>query len=402
MVFDFCFVLQDMPATTPRAFRAILSLLKQGYSVMLIYNQRISTAEKFNKQLISELQSFSAFSFIEIRWKKNQLKTLLFKVLHKIFTKAYSIFSFQNVFMLSLVADYTIFWQLLLSRKIKSKVYVGHRPATLPVIHYLSKKYKGKTWFDIEDFHNCESSDERINTQMTKFLSNFPCQFYTNASALIGNAYQNANQLTQNSIEILNAPIFEIPQIDVNQSDKPSFVWFSQYISFQRGLELFIDALKISPISCVVHLIGNLRPEFKTYLIDSQLENVEFKFYDFIPETEILNIVASTDFGLALERNDVEYNRRIAITNKIITYSVGGNYIIATKTEGQTHFLSRIAENGILISQNASELSTFLTAIPQQLTEIRQNRAKRLLNSESICWTVEEKKLINFASKILT
>jgi len=65
------------------------------------------------------------------------IKQELKRIHENIFIKIYSIFSFQNVFMLSLVADYTIFWQLLMSRKIKSKVYVGHRPATLPIIHYL-------------------------------------------------------------------------------------------------------------------------------------------------------------------------------------------------------------------------------------------------------------------------
>lgn len=400
MNYDFCFFIQDMPATTPRAYRTIITLLKKGYSVMLVYNNRIPSAERYNKELLIELQSFLNFCSIEINWPKQHFRTIFFKVLHRFFKKAAKKRALKNNVFLALSHDYTPVWQMYKARKIEAKIYAGHRPSVLPVMYKLSKKNNAKTWFDIEDFHNRESTNELVNTQMNRFLARYKCDYYTNASALIGEAYKQANHPDSNSIEVLNAPIFTPPDVRINNSSKPSFVWFSQYIDCYRGLELFVEALKKSKLNCVVHLIGNMREGFRKYLNESKLFGVDFKYYSFIPETQLLKIAASTDFGLALERNDTEYNREIAITNKIITYAVCGNYIIATKTKGQTNFMKRIPNNGILVEQKSNELTAFLEKIPVNIEEIRLQREQRIENTTTINWQKQEKILLQFVEKI--
>ena len=398
-MYDFCYVISDMLSTTPRAYRSIRTAVENGYSVFLIFNERIPTAKITNNKLLCELKPYS-FGYKRITWKKNSLKTVFFKIIHKVFKFIGKKTKLTTPLLLSLSNDYPTIIQMWAGRKIKARVYVGHRPAVLPVISFLAQKHDGKTWFDIEDYHCEESLDFATNRLIQHFTSRFPANFYTDASQLIGKAYLQKNNFSAKSLEILNSPI-DFVQRSV-KNEVISFLWFSQYISFNRGLELFFEAIKDTELKCELHLVGNLYPEYKQYIDSFRLEKLSVHYHGFIPENKINELAQNCDFGLALELPNQDVNKNIAVSNKILTYAVSGCFIIATKTKGQLDFMQRIPENGVLIEPKTEDMKAFLMTITTDLSSIREKRNKRIAAAQIVKWEVQKNKLSTFMAQTLS
>ncbi len=399
--FDFCFVISDLLSTTPRAYRAIKTLLEKGFSVCLLYNRRRINAIPYNDSQLLELSLYD-FQAISTDWTKTTVKTFFHKAQHKLLRIWQKFAGSHFPFMLLGTMDYTILPQLCAGRKIKAKVFVGHRPATLPVISKLSKRCRAKTWFDIEDYHFEESTNLLENKLTSEIINKYPAQVYTNASQLIGKAFM-AKLGENESVEILNSPFISDnlnSKIEIENVKPISFVWFSQSVTFGRGLETFFDALEEIQIAANVSLIGEIDQKFQAFINKKKLSNVKIKFHGFIPENKIVEEVLSADIGLAIESVTVDYSRRIAITNKILTYAIYGNFILATNTHGQIDFMNRVPNCGKLIEiENITEC---LLLCVENLNKLRKEKGKRILQAQSVNWQTQQKKLLSFAKNTLS
>jgi len=390
-IYDYCFIISDLLSTTPRAYRAIKSLLEEGKTVYLSCNVRRFNAYDYHKELIEELEIFD-FSYTEIFWKNKNLRTIFFKIIYKIIRKIHNKVSIKHKFLLSLSIDFAIRFQYYKTKNIQAKTYVGHRPASLFLISKLGKKNNSKIWFDIEDYHFEETTKPNENRMISEFIKAFstPEIVYTNASKLIGEAYLKALGENKESVEILNSPLFEEFPKENRKNEKLSFVWFSQTVTFDRGLEYFFEALKETKIECIVHLIGSLDNKFQKYVEDLNISGfAEIIYHGFISENKINEIVFNSDIGLALELPNVDKSRNMAITNKIITYAVLGNYILASKTEGQVYFMEKIKNCGVLTNLTEIEICEQLFFIKKNLIQIRKNKEARI-SSSSIFFSKKE------------
>jgi hypothetical protein len=402
--FDFCFILSDLLATTPRAFRAVRTLLENGYSVIVVSNVRIKHAVGTDEALISTLPKGSNFQIQKLEWRFNNPAVILSKIFHKISKFLFGNLGFNGSLVTSFAMDYTIDRQLNAARNIRAKVYVGHRPATLPIVHYLSEKYHAASWFDIEDEHFIESVSEKENRLVKEIITNNPVKYYTNASRLVGESFcKHLNFSSNRSIEILNSPTVKIPEstIQVHPTAVLSFVWFSQSVTFGRGLEEFFDALKIAAIPAHIYLVGQVFPEFKEWLIQRKLSHVEIEFLGFIPEEEIINVCLKSDIGLALERDDVDESRNLTITNKILTYAVCGNFILASRTNGQMDFMERLPECGMVTTLKMKALADVLLTLHFEKASLRENAVPRLQAAKDFRWDNQEKVLLEFVKTIV-
>lgn len=402
-VIDFCFVISDLLSTTPRAYRAIRSLLEEGYSVHLSCNLRRVAAIPYHRELIKSLEKYK-FSYSELSWKNTQINTFLYKVIHKITKKIHSKTSFKNKYLLQYANDFTILKQYKSCKNIKAKVYVGHRPASLPIITKLAAKHKAKVWFDIEDFHFEETTDPNENRMMKEFITAFSQTkiHYTNASELIGKEYLHQLNITEKSIEILNSPIIN----NLNETfsnNELSFVWFSQTVTFKRGLEVFLEAIKKTKLKCRIDLIGSIDANFKEYIDKLDIKaHANIILHGFIPEDEINNIISQADIGLALELKTVDKSRNFAITNKILSYSLLGNFILASNTEGQVSFFERLLDKeSYIINYKQDDFINNLIYIHEELNKIRNNKKKRLLSNNKFLWDNEKIKLLHFSTKLI-
>lgn len=397
---DFCFVISDLLSTTPRAYRTIKTLLEKNYSVALICNIRRFHALKYHQQLIQSLEKYS-FTVYEIEWKRFSFRTISQKIIHRLFYAIHKKVRLSNRFFLSLANDYAILSQKNKIKNIPAKIYVGHRPATLPVLWYAKQKFHAQTWFDIEDEHFEESTNLQINQKMTEFISQFPADNYTNASQLIGKSF--CKKITDNpsSIEILNSPLFEKDFFTTIKSGTyhyaPCFFWFSQTVTFGRGLELFLKALETTKLTCRVDIAGILTPDFQKFIKKLTIPKVELNFHGFITENEINRLAYQSDIGLAIEQPNVDLSRNLSITNKILTYALTGTYILATKTKGQEDFMKRIPQNGQLINATTEAMIQFL--LKTDIEKIRKEKQNRIENAQKLSWKHQAEKMLHFIEK---
>lgn len=403
--YDFCFIISDLLSTTPRAYREIKLAVKQGYKVCVVCNERRFEAIEYHKELVLELKK-SGVRYIGIEWKSTSLRTIFFKILHKISLFLFSKFNITSKLILCLATDYTIYWQYQKSKNIKAKIYNGHRPASMPIINKLAKKYSAKTWFDIEDYHFEESEDKIQNSLIGSLIKKFPAKFYTDASELIGRAFLNKLNPKKTSLEILNSPLFETNNFNFEtekniKNKEITFFWFSQTVTFGRGLELFFEALAKNNIQSKVHLVGSVDENFKTYIISLNLKNCKIIYHGFVSENKINELANQSDIGLALELNNVDVSRRYAITNKILTYSLFGCYILATSTLGQIDYMKRLSENGVLFDLNEEKLSQILKKINSNIKTIRNRKKERLQYANKLSWIEQEKKLNTFFQQVI-
>jgi len=399
---DFCFILSDLLATTPRALRAIQTLLQQGYSIVVVSNVRIAHAVETDRLIVNSIPKTN-FQLIKLDWQGISPSILLSKIIHKIsaflFTKAH----FRGTLLTWFAMDYTIPRQMAASQSIKAKVYVGHRPSSLPIITFLAEKHQGKSWFDIEDEHFVESLDSDLNAITKEIIVNNPTDFYTNASHLVGESFCRHSNFSDNrSIEILNSPVgkIQITQSATSSASAIEFVWFSQSVTFGRGLEEFFEALKIAAIPAKVTLIGKVFPDFGLWVTEQRLSTVEVEYLGFVPEEIILAHCLKADVGLALERNDVDESRKLTITNKILTYAVSGNFILASNTLGQLDFMARLPDCGMVTTLSKQALADVIISLHYEKETIRQNKLMRISLAEKFQWQEQEKTLLSFVKSI--
>ncbi|MBY0427011.1 MAG: hypothetical protein K2Q22_15355, partial [Cytophagales bacterium] len=128
---------------------------------------------------------------------------------------------------------------------------------------------------------------------------------------------------------------------------------------------------------------------------------VEVVYHGFVHEEEIIRIALQTDIGLALERDDVDKSRNLSITNKILTYAVCGNFILASRTEGQLDFMERLPDAGMVSTLKLQALADVLLSLHFEKDSIRENAQNRMETASFLRWENQEKQLLAFVKTVV-
>jgi hypothetical protein len=115
----------------------------------------------------------------------------------------------------------------------------------------------------------------------------------------------------------------------------------------------------------------------------------------------MIRLASEYDVGLALE-HPVSENRDICLTNKICTYLLAGNAVIATATRGQKRLMEKIPGTGLCY-----EIGDVQT-LARQLFEWECDRAaldrvRRCawkFGEESFNWDLEQQKLLELVERV--
>jgi hypothetical protein len=165
-------------------------------------------------------------------------------------------------------------------------------------------------------------------------------------------------------------------------------IWFSQFISRGRGLEILLSEWKELEKDFELTLIGSVDQTFREAFGNGiQIMNP-------LPQIKLHELIGKYDVGLALDLSSRDLNRDLALTNKILAYYQAGLYILATDTAAQKEFLQKHPASGMLFSQN--DRGSFLTSlqrIRESITEIRSGSLKRYENASADSWENESRKL---------
>lgn len=278
-----------------------------------------------------------------------------------------------------------------LAAKNKYDLIIGH---TLPAL-YPCLKFKQLTncnfAFDVEDYHPGEliASDAINEKKRTEklLLNILPLTSYiTAASPLIA----KNTELLVPGIEIKTVlnyfPKDEFVVPAIISSDKIKIVWFSQTITAGRGLEFVLSVWDNIKSFSELTLIGKIDPNFY---------ELHLKKHDDITvmppllQQNLHKHLSFYDVGLALEIDNIDQNKGLALSNKILAYYQAGLYIAATDTIAQQNFINDHGSHGVIIPQNSLSMQNTFMGIHAEIKHLRDGRNERYAKAQSSSWESE-------------
>ncbi len=109
-------------------------------------------------------------------------------------------------------------------------------------------------------------------------------------------------------------PRYEFRNPEVKHSDKLQVIWFSQNISYNRGLEKILPVVRKNN-NIELHLFGNCNDDFKKEFLSTQADNIFV--HASLPQAELHKRLSSFDIGLAIEPGK-DLNNELAVSNKML------------------------------------------------------------------------------------
>lgn len=359
------FITSSCLATNPRLIKNYLYQRSCGHTCKIIGFKFGNWSDEMNDELIKKYDIDCTLipPTNEIYWKTivafciQKLCSIIYKLIPRLAFVAYA--SDKKAFLLNM-------W--LKNESFKADVIEAHNlPALYPAFKF-SKKWNIPFGFDVEDYHPGEftSNISEKNRRFSLFERILPqASFITAASPLIASEVEELLNGSYFKVRTINNSFYSSEFPDVKrglEGGKLKFVWFSQTVSYGRGLEIFIEAVKYFEDKIELHLIGDVNESFRQEFI---LPNEKFVFHQApIVQDKLHSKLSKYDVGLALELSSSDLNREICLTNKLFAYLQSGLFVFATKTKAQSKFFKSKEGFGILVDQTKEG---FITGIEQLL-----------------------------------
>ena len=205
---------------------------------------------------------------------------------------------------------------------------------------------------DLEDFHEgqfeggdeCDQPGALIRALLREVLPN--AVFVTAASAAIAAQYERAYGI--HVLPIHNT--FPLPP-DAPDPEPPGtgalrLYWFSQTIGTGRGLEDVARALRLAGIPAELHLRGSAHPEYIAELRRIASGKLAIFTHAPAPPDQMVALTRPYDVGLSPEEG-CGLNRRLCLSNKALTYILGGLAVVLTDTVGQRPLAEDLGEGAL-------------------------------------------------------
>lgn len=404
----FLFILSGNISTTPRAQKAVESAIERGIEVELWMVNRMDKWKRLDKMIL-EIYGCE-YHYLSILRKEGFLNWLFASVLEKLSSMCLRIFP-GSLTLSSLSSSKVNCLYYLKSKKRLDRKYdlvLGYSSAYFPA-QLFSKKTGAPFCFDMEDYHpwekgyNCDKDSHRtkIEKQLIEILPE--CVYVSFASPLIERQttllFRKYEATLPKSFVVNNT--FSSTEFDLQESDeaKIGFVWFSQTVSFGRGLEQILPVLEKHKDKTALTIIGNLDNEFKRHVLERSSADISLK--EAMPQKELHHEIGRYDIGLALEiPQDACDNRSICLTNKIFAYFLSGLWILATDTPAQREFIDRHRGHGALSALDPVSLTAQIEYIIENASDIRSQKAQRFHAAKHACWENEKNLLLDAWSNV--
>ncbi|WP_434037650.1 hypothetical protein [Formosa sp. 4Alg 33] len=417
-------------ATNPRLVKEVQLALQLKHRVTIIMFKLNNWSDAKSIQLKDQLLKINNndenyLNIVEIEAiPSNRLKWIYLGISEKLAKKVSGFISTN--FKLNALANNRRSLQIYdLAKKNKDipDLICAHNMGTLYPAQKLSELWNVPFVFDVEDYHPGEivSTDGEIAKNRTEFLmkSFLPkAKSVTFASPLIGQYTLDligghaSHAVVLNGFNDKEFSLLSHSENSLNKKDTSlKLVWFSQKISFGRGLEQLFKALvgitkSDTNVEIELTLIGELDSNFETQELlelNKKLEHTSLSVVIKEPlgQQELHATLSQFDIGLALEFNSRDLNRQICLTNKIITYAQAGLYILATNTKAQEQFIADYPELGMLSEQSDIEISRTLVKLYKSKDQIKANKISRFQEAKTLSWDAEQIKIQELWNQIL-
>jgi len=372
-------VTTGQPAANPRVMKEYEALLYAGYQVKVLYTYSAEWSHHIDKKKFDEGLLDKNDFILAGGSPHNQKLTYFFsRVLYRFFKIAMQLIPISFFKEMAVVRSSLALW--VAASKYKADFYIAHYVGALPAAAHAAKKNQVPFAFDAEDYHRGEpvyyaNQKKHITYIEDQYLPT--ASFISGASPLIARAYKNnypgVPVITVNNVfsrKFVQQPVFRY-------SGTINLFWFSQNIGPNRGLEIIIEAMNIVDGDLFLYLLGNNKSRDYIQLLLSKSKKPEnIKIIEPVVPENVFSIAASFDIGLASEM-PLSENRNLCLTNKIFTYLLSGNCIIASDTEAQKMLLDTYQNIGMLYkADDPAELAVQIKKLINNrslLNEYRQN-----------------------------
>jgi glycosyltransferase involved in cell wall biosynthesis len=396
---DICIVTTGQPSANPRVLKEYQAFRKAGHRVKVIYTY--SAAWSFaidNKKF--EIGELPSDDFILAGGDPGNKRMAYFfsRLLFYCFRILSGAFPFLSIKKFTIARSGFFLWRV--TAQYKADIYLAHYLGALPAALHAGKKYNVPVIFDAEDYHRGE--EPYYKTQIADIVKVedglLPAVSYiTTASPLICRAYQLHYPLKK--VVTINNVFSSTNLQPVSEcvAGELKLFWFSQNIGPNRGLELIIEAMNIADCNIQLSLLGNTRnKKYVNGLLAKSKHRHRIQLLSTVPPDDIFAIAAKYDIGLAAE---IPYcvNRDICLTNKIFTYLLAGNCVLASDTAAQQLLLNSYPDIGYLYSATEpADLAEKLMRLASNKALLQQfkNNANQLA-AQHLNWEKESQQLLH-------
>ncbi len=288
-------------------------------------------------------------------------------------------------------------YNLLKGWKDQPDVIMAHNLGALFPAYSFSKKRNIKLIFDVEDYYpgeniGIDAANEKRRREyiMKQILPRVDVVTY--ASPLIKVEVEKLLDEKPLSAQLINNSFYQEEfEFVKNAEDQPlRFVWFSQFISFGRGLEPFLEAADKFSNQIEIELIGELDSRF----YDEVLEHRKYiSTQNPMGQKELHRHLSNSQIGLALELNSADLNRQICLTNKIFAYAQAGLFIFATDTPAQIEFINQHQGLGTLTKQDKEDMEKKIEKLVKMKSDILAKANHRFELAKEYSYDKEQIKL---------
>ena len=377
----------------PRVWKEANTLASHGYFVTIYttwYNQLLISEDK--KLILRPVNYFPSFSLI-YSWS-NFLLVFSAKGIKKLANCFFIFFNISSIYQ----EVYLPRVQLNRILAIPADLFICHQEAGLLLGVQLLKKGK-KVAFDFEDWYAEESFNKFRSVDLFRVNEQYALSYaayITCPSKAMSKALKDYYKLDRQVSVIFNS--FPIENIDDrNIQKKPnSLVWFSQTVGPNRGIEDFVNILKLIDIPVEMHFIGFCSSLYKKYILEC-LNDTPHKviIHGLMKHSDMLRFVKQFEYGLALEHS-FPPSRDLTISNKILLYLQLNLHVIATSTKGHLELKPDFSD---CITYIDTEKLAYSTEVIRNLLIRREN--KRVIEMGKYDWKVQEQKIIGLVEGVL-
>lgn len=328
------------PAANPRAMKEYEALRQEAVSVKMLYSFNAKWSRDIDEQRFAQ-GSLRRQDFIEVGGNPDTATWSY--TLSRVFFKLHRSFSFLSRGARLMSAARTAYPLLHQAQHYPAQLYIAHYLGALPAAIRAARKQGAKIIFDAEDFHRGEQPYYARQLKDTAEMEDAllpKVNVITTASPLISEAYRALYPAI---------PVYTIRNVFSKAAmQKPAnacaptlkIFWFSQHIGPYRGLEVLVEALNLLPgLNITVTMMGNAKREgYREKLLALSNAPQRIVFKDPVDPSEIFRVAAEHHVGLAGEIPNC-LNKELCLSNKIFTYMLAGNAVLASDMRGQKAFM---------------------------------------------------------------
>lgn len=392
------------PAANPRALKEYETLKKEGYSVKHLYTYNANWSYRIDEEKFTR-GTLRRQDFIEVGGNPHNRPFRYF--MSRAVRRLFSLFAPVIPFCKEMAIAKGTFEIWRVSSKYPADLYIAHYLGALPGAVRVSRKHKASLIFDAEDFHRGEQSyyASQIGDVIAvedKFLP--AVNFITTASPLITEEYKRnyprINVLTVNNVFSKKF----LQPISRGRDEKLKLFWFSQHIGLHRGLEIFIQALNyLSDADISLTIMGNKWSEaYQENLLALSNGPRQVFFKESSAPEDLFSIASQYDIGLAGEIPNC-LNKELCLSNKIFTYLLAGNCVLASDMQGQKDFMDQHRGIGFSYKHNdAKDLANKIKMLYNDRALLQRCKEESIsVAAQELNWESESRKWLQMVNQLL-